>query len=89
MVDLETIFTEDERAALALLTRRGFRAFTRARLDDVRELDTGRRRRTFRNRGRYDLVLALRRAEPPAEAPEIDPGTEPEAEAPRTDPKNG
>ncbi|GEM_PF-6495485 len=85
MIDLDSIFTENERAALALLVRRGFEAFTAARLDDVRELATGKRRRTFRNRGRYDLVLALRHAAPaPAEDPEPEPG--PKTEDPDPEP---
>jgi len=62
-IDFDAVFTEAEKDALALLVQRGFRAFTAARLEDVRELD-GRRRRTFRNRGRYDLALMLRVADP-------------------------
>lgn len=92
MIDLDTIFTDEERAALALLVRRGFMAFTAARLDDVRELSTGKRWRTFRNRGRYDLVLALRSAAALPEDPEPTPQTEarePDPEAPQIEPGPG
>ncbi len=82
MIDLDSIFTAAEKRALATLVKRGFEAFAEARLDDVRELETGRRRRTFRNSGRYDLVLALRHAAPKAE----DPGPDPEVEAGKPDP---
>lgn len=47
-------------AAIELLEAAGFEAFTAAYLGDVVELRTGARRRTFRNQGRYELVLALR-----------------------------
>jgi hypothetical protein len=68
MLDLETIFTEEEKAALSLLVSRGFKVFTEGKLGDVRELD-GSRRRTFRNEGRYDLILALKKAEMPVQEP--------------------
>jgi hypothetical protein len=60
MIDPD-LLTEEEKAAIAVLQVGGFLAFTEAKLDDVRELETGRRWRTFRNQGRYDLVLACRK----------------------------
>jgi hypothetical protein len=66
MIDPSRVFTEEQKNAIAVLLAAGFAAFADARLDDVRELDTGRRRRTFRNQGRYAMVLALRK---PPEAP--------------------
>jgi len=62
-MDLDSIFSEEEKAALALLTRRGFAVLTEAKIDDVKTLD-GNRHRTFKNQGRYDLILALKKAEP-------------------------
>lgn len=47
--------------ALELLDASGFKIFMEAKLEDVREI-TGRRHRTFRNEGRYDLVAALKKA---------------------------
>jgi hypothetical protein len=65
----------EEQAAISVLEGGGFLAFTDARLNDVRELGTGLRRRTFRNRGRYDLVLACRKlADRKPPGPAIDPG---------------
>ena len=54
------MLSEEEKAAIATLVAGGFKAFTEAKLEDVRELATGKRRRTFRNQGRYQLVLACR-----------------------------
>ena len=51
-----------QKDAVGLLEEAGFMAFTDARLEDVRELSTGKRRRTYRNQGRYGLVLALKSA---------------------------
>ena len=67
-MDLETIFTEQEKQALSILIARGFKAFTEAKLEDVRDL-AGKRHRTFSNQGRYDLILALKKAEMPAQEP--------------------
>lgn len=60
--DFESAFTEEEKLALALLVERGFLVFADAKLEDVRQLD-GSRHRTFRNQGRYDLILALKKIE--------------------------
>ncbi len=60
-MDLETIFTPEEKAALQLLVQRGFEVFTEVRVEDVKELN-GTRHRTFRNQGRYDLALMLKHA---------------------------
>ena len=60
--DIGSFLSDEEKEAIAILVGKyGFSAFTEAKLEDVRELDTGRRRRTFRNQGRYDLVLAAKR----------------------------
>ena len=60
MPDFANTLPENVKAAIDVLVAAGFRAFTEAKLEDVRELDTGRRLRTFRNQGRYELVLAVR-----------------------------
>lgn len=59
--DIEKLLTPAEKDALAVLTAGGFSAFTEAKLEDVRELGTGRRRPTWRNSGRYDLVVAFKK----------------------------
>jgi len=74
MINLELIFTQEEKQAMSVLTARGFKPFIEAKLEDVKELD-GRRHRTFRNQGRYDLILALKKAEMPAD---MNPEQEPE-----------
>lgn len=61
-MDLESIFTPDEKAALNLLCKRGFKVYTEVKVEDVKELD-GVRHRTFRNQGRYDLALMLKSAQ--------------------------
>jgi len=62
-MNFNELLSPEEQAAIAVLAAGGFRAFTQARIADVRELDTKLRRRTFRNRGRYQLVLACRNLE--------------------------
>ena len=59
-MNFNDLLTEEEKAAISVLEAGGFQAFTEAKLEDVRELATGKRRRTFRNQGRYQLVLACR-----------------------------
>ncbi|WP_319525678.1 hypothetical protein [uncultured Desulfosarcina sp.] len=59
-MDFEKLLSSDEQAAIAVLQAGGFKAFTDAKMADVRELDTSLRLRTFRNRGRYQLVLACK-----------------------------
>lgn len=54
------LLTDREKDALAVLIDGGFMALTECRLEDVRELDTGLRRPTWRNQGRYDLVVAMK-----------------------------
>lgn len=56
---ISKLVTEEEKNAIAVLLRGGFAAFTECRIEDVRELDTGRRRPTWRNQGRYDLVIGI------------------------------
>ncbi|MEE4112714.1 MAG: hypothetical protein V2I40_07860 [Desulfobacteraceae bacterium] len=70
VIDFDSVFTEPEKEALALLEKRGFQAFTEVKLEDVREL-SGKRRRTFSHRGRYDLILALRKADPMPAKPAV------------------
>ncbi len=76
--DIGSFLSEEEKEAIAVLVRNGFSAFTEAKLDDVRELDTGRRRRTFRNQGRYDLVLAVKRIDDRKPPPPEDKQDEPQ-----------
>ena len=59
-MDFEKLLSSDEQDAIAVLQAGGFKAFTDAKMADVRELGTGMRWRTFRNRGRYQLVLACK-----------------------------
>jgi len=75
-MDLESIFSEAEKDALAVLSKRGFRPYTEAKLEDVKEL-SGRRHRTFRNQGRYDLILALKKADPAAKVDQTPPAQKP------------
>lgn len=70
------MLSEEEKSAIATLVACGFKAFTEAKLEDVRELDTGKRRRTFRNQGRYQLVLACRNLAD-RQLPEPEPAAEP------------
>ena len=77
MPDFATTVPEPIKAAIDVLLAAGFRAFTEAKLEDVRELDTGRRVRTFRNQGRYELLLAVRRVEDLAGAPDPEEDREP------------
>ena len=62
-MNFNELLSPEEQAAIAVLAAGGFKAFTEAKMADVRELGTGLRRRTFRNRGRYQLVLACRNLE--------------------------
>ena len=56
-MEIADFLSDEEKSAIDVLVAGGFLAFTEARIDNVRELGTGLRRRTFRNRGRYQLVL--------------------------------
>lgn len=58
------------RAAIQVLDDEGFEMFTSAKLEDVIELKSGRRRRTYRNSGRYDLIIAKKKC------PEVPEGME-------------
>ena len=51
----------EEIAAIGILEKGGFELFTEAKIEDVRELKTGSRRRTFRNSGRYQLIIAFKK----------------------------
>jgi len=59
-MEIADFLSDEEKSAIEVLISGGFVAFTEAKIDNVRELGTGMRRRTFRNRGRYQLVLACR-----------------------------
>ena len=59
-MEIADFLSDEEKSAIEVLIAGGFVAFTEAKIDNVRELGTGMRRRTFRNRGRYQLVLACR-----------------------------
>lgn len=67
--------------AIAVLVENGFTAFAQAKLEDVYELDTGKRQPTFRNAGRYDLVIAMRTVE--ASDPDADSPEQKKPEAPK------
>lgn len=60
MKSFKKVFPAKVESAIATLANAGFAAFTEAKIGDVRELDSGSSRRTFRHEGRYRLVLALR-----------------------------
>ena len=60
MIDFDALLTDDEKAAIATLEAGGFLSLADARLSDCRDLNSGKRMRTFRLRGRYDIVLACR-----------------------------
>jgi hypothetical protein len=59
-MEIPEFLSDEEKTAIEVLIAGGFMAFTEAKIDNVRELGTGLRRRTFRNRGKYQLVLACR-----------------------------
>jgi len=59
-MEIADFLSDEEKSAIEVLIAGGFVAFTEAKIDNVRELGTGMRRRTFRNRGRYQLILACR-----------------------------
>ena len=73
-MDLENCFSDEVKAALALLTAGGFTPLTDVQIEDCRELGTGLRRRTFRNQGRYALCLCLRDLPPVPEEAIADQG---------------
>lgn len=84
MIPIEKIpevLSDEEKEAIAVLTGKGFTAFTQVKVRDVRELETGLRQRTFRNRGRYDLVIAIRDLGPRLPEPEPEPKPESEPNA--------
>lgn len=72
-MNFSELLSPEEHSAITVLMAGGFQAFTDARLADVRELGTGRRQRTFRNRGRYDLVFAIRKLESREMPPPVNP----------------
>ena len=57
--ELEKVLTDEEKAAIEVLERRGFSIMTEARLDDCKIKD-GSRLRTFSLSGRYALMLGLK-----------------------------
>lgn len=54
------LLTDEEKEALAVLHEGGFIAMTECKIEDGRELDTGRRQPTWRHQGRYDLVMCIK-----------------------------
>jgi hypothetical protein len=61
MIDFDALLTDDEKAAIATLEAGGFISLAEARLNDCRDLNSGKRMRTFRLRGRYDIIIACRK----------------------------
>ena len=59
--DIRPHLSAAEMKAVAVLEGRGWRVFLNTKIEETQEKD-GLRRSTFRNQGRYDLVLALRAA---------------------------
>lgn len=83
MADFASILPEPVRQAIAVLCAAGFRAFTEVKFEDVRELDSGRRMRTFRHsRRRWELVLAAERIEDLEHAQPMAPEPAPDADDP-------
>lgn len=68
MIDPSKVFTEEQKAAIDIMLAAGFVAFADTKIQDTRELGTGRRTRTFRHRRRYAMVLALKDIPPEVEA---------------------
>lgn len=64
MIDPSKVFTEEQKTAIDILLAAGFVALADTKIRDTRELGTKLRRRTFRHRRRYAMVLALRDAPP-------------------------
>lgn len=68
--------SEDEKSAITTLVAGGFLSLADVKIRDCRDLASGKRYRTFRNRGKYDLVLACRNLagrQLPEPAPAADP----------------
>lgn len=60
--EISGLLSEQEKNAIAVLMAGGFVALTECKIEDTRELSTGRRRRTFRNSGRrWDLMIGFRK----------------------------
>jgi hypothetical protein len=51
----------EEKDALAVLLAGGFEIFTECKIEDLREVATGRRRPTFRHSGRWDLMIGFKK----------------------------
>ncbi len=68
MIDPSKVFTEEQKAAIDTILAAGFEAFADTKIQDTRELGTGKRRRTWRHRRRYAMVLALKNIPPEIEA---------------------
>ena len=60
MIDFEALLTDEEKEAIAVLESGGFLSLSDVKINDCRDLNSGNRMRTFRNRGKYDLVIACR-----------------------------
>lgn len=54
------LLTEEEKTAIAVLSAGGFVSLSAVKIADCRDLASGNRYRTFRNRGRYDIVIGCR-----------------------------
>ena len=62
-MDITKYLTEDEKNAISVLEAGGFISFLDVKIDDVVEVSSTLRRRTFRNSGKYKLVIACRDVE--------------------------
>ena len=60
MIDFDALLTDEEKKAIAVLEAGGFVSLADLRIRDCRDLSSGKRMRTFRMRGRYDLVIACK-----------------------------
>ena len=60
MIDFNALLTDEEKKAIGVLEAGGFVSLADLRIRDCRDLTSGKRMRTFRMRGRYDLVIACR-----------------------------
>lgn len=69
--EIAKLLTPKEKDALAVLISSGFMAFTECKIEETRELSTGRRRPTWRNAGRWDLVVGFKKLAE-REPPELD-----------------
>ena len=76
MIDFEALLTDEEKEAIAVLEGGGFLSLSDVKINDCRDLNSGKRMRTFKNRGKYDLVIACRKLSARAAAMDETPAAE-------------